>query len=220
MAGAGRCAGLPWDLYPGFPHNRAMGAQHADLSVDLVRRIHAGDDAAWEALYLRYRDPLLLSIRCRLSSKLRSRLTSEDILHSVIKDALGDLRRFEHRGPGSLGHYLHACVLNKIRNKADYHAALKRAGDVPLSDELLGVLPTPGLELEPGYVDGERFERLERALGDLPADVRELVLLRLVEGATNQEAAAIVGKTPEAASKAYCRGMARLGTLTRDGGSP
>lgn len=195
-----------------------MGSADGELSVELVRRIHAGDDAAWEDLYLRYRDPLLLSIRCRLSPALRSRLCSEDVLQSVIKDALRDLAGFEHRGPGSLGHFLHTCVLNKIRNKADYHGALKRAGDVALDEAMLATLPMPGTGDEPGYVESERFEKIEWALGQLEEDVRELVLLRLVEGASNVEAAAIVGKTPEAATKAYCRGLAKLGALTGAGG--
>jgi len=195
-----------------------MQAGQGDLSAELVRRIQAGDQAGWEELYLRYRDPLLLSIRARLGPALRARLSSEDVLHSVVKDALGELARFEHRGPGSLGHYLHACVLNKIRNKADYHGALKRAGDRPLSDSLVAALHGPELAAAPRYLESERFERLERALGQLEEEARELVLLRLVEGLSNAEAARLVGKSPAAASKAYCRGLARLGTLTRDGG--
>lgn len=195
--------------------------QPAELSAELVRRVQDGDSSAWEELYLRFRDPLLLSIRCRLSRDLRSRLSSEDVLHSVVKDAMGDLVRFEHRGPGSLGHYLHTCVLNKIRNKAAYHAACKRAGDVRLSEQALATLPTPGDATPggawPGYVEAERFGRLERALSRLPDQMRELVVLRLVEGATNAEAAQALGKTPEAASKAYNRALARLGTLA---GSP
>ena len=59
-----------------------------DLSLELVARIQDGDDSAWERLYLRYHDPLLLAIRCRLSGALRARVASEDILHSVVRDAM------------------------------------------------------------------------------------------------------------------------------------
>jgi len=187
-------------------------AERADLSLELVQRIQNGDGAAWEELYLRYRDPLLLSIRSRLGQGLRARLTSEDILHSVVKDALTGLQEFEHRGPGSLAHFLHACVLNKIRNKADYHAAQKRAGDVALSATLLAAVPARGDDsLE--YLDAERYGKLERALAQLAAEVREIVILRLVEGLSNREAAQVVGKSAAATTKAYCRGIARLGSL-------
>jgi RNA polymerase sigma-70 factor (ECF subfamily) len=184
------------------------------LSLDLVSRIRDGDRSAWESLYLRYRDALLFSIRCRLGAGLRSRLQSEDILHSVVKDALEDLHRrpFEPRGENSLAHYLHACVLNKIRAKADYFGAARREGDVPLTDSILERLPN-ARGSEPRYIDSERYEKLEKALGLLPEDMREAILLRRVEGLSNTEAAAVLGKSPEAASKLYNRALARLGGL-------
>jgi RNA polymerase sigma-70 factor (ECF subfamily) len=182
----------------------------SSASIELIRRIRAGDREAWEELYLRYRDRLLLSIRCRLGQELRSRLQSEDILQSVFKDVLGELRDVEHRGKGSLDAYLHVCVLNKIRNKADFFAAKKRTGETPLTDSVLDDLRAPGVA-EPGYLDRERYERLERAIAALPPDMKEAILLRRVEGYTNQEMAAALGKSPDAASKIYNRGLARLG---------
>jgi RNA polymerase sigma-70 factor (ECF subfamily) len=183
-----------------------------DISLELVERIQSGDGSAWEDFYVRYHDPLLFAIRCRLGANLRSRLQSEDVLHSVVADAFRDLGRFEPRGPGSLSHYLHVCVLNKIRSKAEFHAALKRSGDVPLSSSLADRLPTRG-DAQLDYVDAARYERLERALAALPEDMREAVLLRTVEGLSNQEAAAALGKSEEATSKLYSRALARLGTL-------
>ncbi len=193
------------------------GERSGDLSLELVRRIHGGDREAWDELYLRYHDVLLLAIRARLGSRLRARLESEDILHSVVKDALRDLERFEPRGPGALGHYLHVCVLNKIRSKAEFHGAERRSGEETLSDSLLARLPGSAAN-EPRYLDGERFERLERALARLPENLREVVLLRTVEGLSNQEAAAVLGKTPEAASKLFNRALARLGSLVGPAG--
>jgi len=183
-----------------------------DLSLELVERIQGGDRAAWDQLYLRYRDALLFAIRCRLGGKLRSHLGSEDILHSVVRDALGELSHFEPRGPGSLKHYLHVCVLNKIRSKAEYYGAAKRAGAEALSDSVLATIPREG-STEPGYIDAERYERLERGLAQLSEEFREVVLLRTIEGLANKEAAAVLGKSPEATSKLYNRAVARLATL-------
>jgi RNA polymerase sigma factor CnrH len=185
-----------------------------DASLDLVRRIQSGDDAAWDDLYLRYRDQLLLSIRCRLGPSLRSHLESEDILHSVFRDALSDLHRFEPRKPRALNHYLHTCVLNKIRNKADYFGAAKRQGEVALTDSLLMRLPNPA-DATPQYHDSLRYAALEQALARLPDEMREVVLLRRVEELSNQEAAEVLGKTPDATSKLYNRAVARLAILTQ-----
>ena len=182
------------------------------LSHDLVKRIKAGDETAWEDLYIRYRDPLLFSIRCRLGSALRTRLQSEDILHSVIKDALSDLERFEPRGPKALEHYLHVCVLNKIRKKAVYFGAEKRFGEVRLSPSIASRLPAAeghGLR----YLDEDRYQRLEKHLEQIPPDMREAILLRRIEGLSNAAAAESMGKSPEAVSKLYNRGLARLGVL-------
>lgn len=189
-------------------------APDSENSLDLVRRIQGGDASAWDRLYLRYRDRLLLSIRCRLGSGLRARLESEDILHSVFRDALSDVHRFEARDAGSFNRYLHVCVLNKIRDKADFYGAQRRRGDVPLSPSLIATLPNPG-DAAPRYADPERFERLERALARLPEDTREVIMLRLVEELPNQEVARVLGRSPEAVSKLYNRGLARLAVFMR-----
>ncbi len=181
-------------------------------SIDLVQRIQAGDDAAWERLYLRFRDRLLLSIRCRLGASLRAKLESEDILHSMFRDALSDLQRFVPQGPSSVNHYLHTCVLNKIRSKAEHFGALKRRGEVALTDSMLAALPNAA-DSEPRYSDFDTFDRLERALARLPDETREVILLRLVEDVPNQDVAVSLGKSPEAASKLYQRGLARLAVL-------
>lgn len=180
-----------------------------DLSLELLHAIQRGDRDAWSKLYARYRDALLFSIRCRLGSKLRARLQSEDVLQSVVKDALTDLARFEHRGAGSLQHYLHVCVLNKIRSKAEYFDAERRAREEPLTDAAAAELAVP----EPdalAYLDGDRYLRLERGLAVLPENLREVLLLRAVEGLSNQDAARVLGKSDEATSKLYGRALARL----------
>jgi RNA polymerase sigma-70 factor (ECF subfamily) len=192
----------------------------ADDSTELLGRLQQGDSSAWETLYLRHHDALLFAIRCRLGSGLRQRLASEDILHSVVADVLSDIQRFEARGPGSLQRWLSTCVLNKLRSKAEYFAAGKRAGDDPLSDSLAARLGGPSGE-EPRYVDPEPWESLERSLLELDEAHREVVLSRTIDGLSNAEAAERVGKSREATSKLYNRAIARLGArlATLQGGA-
>lgn len=180
-----------------------------DLSRELIGRVQAGDQRAWDDLYLRYRDRLLFSIRCRLGAKLRQRLDSEDILHSVFRDALDDLLDFEPRHPGALDHYLHVCALNKIRSKAAYHAARKRAGDQPLSRAILDQLATQ--PASPPAYSSERYERLERALQALPPQLREVVVLRAIEDLPFEEVGRAIDRSAAAANKLYHRAIARLG---------
>ncbi|MBI5849682.1 MAG: sigma-70 family RNA polymerase sigma factor [Planctomycetes bacterium] len=182
------------------------------LSLDLVERIRAGDRDAFADLYSRYRDRLLLTIRCRLGPGLRARLESEDVLQSVVRQAMHDLQDFERRGEGSLEHWLHACVLNKIRGLAAWHGAAKRAGDEPLSESLASRVAAPG---PPSYAESERFEKLERALARLPETMREVVLLRRIEGLDNAATAKQIKKSEAATAQIHARAMARLGALLR-----
>ncbi|MBL8857364.1 MAG: sigma-70 family RNA polymerase sigma factor [Planctomycetes bacterium] len=182
-----------------------------DLSVELVHRIQGGDSTAFEDLYRRYHDPLLFAIRARLGTHLRTALESEDVLQSVFKDALSDIQRFEARGGDSLAHWLHVCVLNKIRAKAEFHGAAKRSGAEPLTATVADGLAAPSLE--PQYFDAERWGSLEPALARLADDAREVVILRSVEGLSNEDAARALGRTPAATSKLYTRALARLGVL-------
>lgn len=179
------------------------------MSLDLVRRIRAGERAAWDELYGRYHDQLLLSVRLRLGPGLRRFLQSEDIFQSVALEAFRSLKDFQYRGEGSLERYLRTLVVNKIRDRADTFGAEKRSGAVPLDEDLARGLSLDG----PSYHDAPRFERLERALGALTAEQREIVVLRKLEGLSGREVAARLGTSEEAARKAYSRAMARLATL-------
>ena len=177
----------------------------ADESVELVRRLQDGDKAAWELAYLRHRDALLFLARARLGPALRAHLGSEDILQSVVADVFSDVRRFEPRGPGSLRRWLAACVLNKLRSKAQRQEVRTRVGPAALTDSI------PDTAGVPDYLDAERWEGLERALSGLEPVQREVVMLRAIEGRSNAEVAAAVGRTPDATSKLYNRALARVG---------
>ena len=183
------------------------------VTVDLLARIRAGDDAAWEALYRRYHDDLLFAVRAHLGPGMRSKLESEDVLQSVAIQALKALPSFEPRGPGSLRHYLHKMIVNKIRDRADYHAAAKRGGGVRLATSELQRLPDGA---EPTYHDGARFEQLERALRLLPPEMERVIVLRKVDGLTSKETAEALGKSDAAVRKLYSRAIARLGALMKE----
>jgi RNA polymerase sigma-70 factor (ECF subfamily) len=186
-----------------------------DLSRELVRRIQDGDELAWDELYRLYHDELLFTIRANLGARLRGVLESEDVLQSAALEALRALPRFEHRGHGSLRGFLHKLVLNKIRDRADTFGAKKRAGGVPLTDTMQENLAGA----EPRYFDGERFERLERGLGALPAEMRQVILLRRLEDRTYDEIARAMDRSESAVRKLYSRAMARLSIVVDASGA-
>jgi RNA polymerase sigma-70 factor (ECF subfamily) len=143
-----------------------------------------------------------------LGTKLRSALQSEDVLQSVALEAFRALPGFEYRGDGSLRRFLHRLVLNKIRDRADTFNAKKRKGSVPLTDELGAVLADSAAE--PTYHDSGTFERLERCLGRMSDEQRQVLLLRKVEGMSSKETAEHMGKSDDATRKLYTRALAKL----------
>lgn len=180
--------------------------------LPLLERIRDGDSAAWNEFFERYHDELLFSIRARLGTRLRSMLESEDVFQSVAIEALSALPRFEPRHPGSLKGFLNRIVLNKIRDRAGAFSAKKRAGGVPLTDSLLERTP----DSEPvGYREPERYLQLERCLARLPDEMRQIVVLRRLEGLSSQEAAERMDRSDAAARKLYSRALARLSALMR-----
>ena len=184
-------------------------------TLELLPRLAEGDSEAWDALYARYHDDLLFSIRAQLGTRLRGALQSEDVLQSVALEAFREMPRFEDRGQGSLRAFLHRLVVNKIRDRGRRENAQKRAGGVPLGDTLMGALEGAGGELEPTYHD-PRYEKLERALAQLGDEQREVVVLRQMEGLSSKEVAERLGKSDDVVRKVFSRAMARLTLLAQE----
>jgi len=182
-------------------------------SVELVQRIRRGEPEAFAALYREYRDRLLFSIRSRMGQHLRAHLQSEDVLQSVMREAVDDLQRFEPSGSDALARFLNTCALNKLRMLARRWTAARRQGETALTESMLGGIAAEQDPLR--YREPERWERLERALALLPDAMREVILLRQLEGLSNADAAAALGRSADATSKLFARAMARLVAIVR-----
>lgn len=72
--------------------------------------------------------------------------------------------------------------------------------------------PTPEAET----LAGERAERVQEAIGELPEEMREIVVLRDYEGLSHDEIAEIVGASAAAVRKRYSRALSRLGEMLQD----
>jgi RNA polymerase sigma-70 factor (ECF subfamily) len=180
-------------------------------TLELVQKLQRGETAAFSELYGRFRDDLLFAIRVRMGAGLRAAMQSEDVLQSVALDAFQALPGFQDRGKGSLRAFLRRLVENKLRDRARGLAARKRSGSVPLDDALAEQIAVPAL---PTYHDA-RYDRLERALAALPAEMREIVLLRRIDGLDSKSAAERMGRSDDAVRKLYSRAIARLSTIVQ-----
>ncbi len=66
----------------------------------------------------------------------------------------------------------------------------------------------------------DRDARLARALGALPDDEREVLLLRHFQDRTVEEIAALVARSPSAVRRAIGRATSRMGSMLAAGDAP
>ena len=186
------------------------------MTLQLVRRIQAGDQQALQPLFERYYDRVQRIVRVRLGAPLRSRLDSGDIVQETFLAALQNFDRFELRDEAALIHWLSVLAENRIRDAADYHDADKRASrhEVPLqapgrSGTVRIDLPASATGPVERVARDEQVERLEEALSELPEELREIVLLRDYAGMEWKDIAARVGR-PSADAARMAHGKALL----------
>jgi RNA polymerase sigma factor (sigma-70 family) len=171
------------------------------------------DSLAW--LVDRFSPVLLAQARHRLGQALRRFCDPEDVvadLWVVVVRRIADLRAASESGTGTLLRYLGTVLVRRVRDLARLMAVRHSAGEQ-------GAAPkeTPVSQIEAattGIVSSairhERSRALGEAIAALDATDREVVMLRGIEGASLEEAAAILRMTPGAVAVRYHRALQRL----------
>lgn len=173
----------------GRPFGDAPGASD---EADLVRRLKAGEDAAFEEL-VRSLTPRLLAVARRVA---RTEADAEDAVQEAFLSAFGAIEGFD--GRSTLGTWLHRIVVNAALMRARREAT-RRAVSL---DSLLPVFegghhrdaPAPWRSVTGEEGPGiEHREAVLEALARLPEEFREVVLLRDVEGMESRAVSVALG---------------------------
>lgn len=133
----------------------------------LVWRFNHGDRGALHRLYDKYKDDLVTLA----AALLLDVAAAEDVVHDVFVSFLDGAGRF--RLTGSLKGYLMTCVANRARNQNK--AARRRHARV--GNETPNPTPAPPGP-EQAAIFGEQLAHVQQALGELPYEQREVLLLR------------------------------------------
>jgi RNA polymerase sigma-70 factor (ECF subfamily) len=179
-----------------------------ESELALVRRLRAGDAAAFDAVYDAFR-PRIYAFLVRLS---RRPDVAEDLLEEVWVRLVIHARRLN---PDTcLAPWLFTVARNLFWSYCRSRAIEQEAGG-----SLIGLWPASSQAASPfeAVVAHELDARLERALASLPAVHREVLLLVAVHGLTPAEAASACGITPEALRKRLSRARATLAAALDDG---
>jgi RNA polymerase sigma-70 factor (ECF subfamily) len=196
-----------------------MSAGSHERTLLEIRAAQAGDRAAAEQLFTRYRDRLLQVVSLLLARRRKDLgEDEEDIVQDSLLEAFLDLGDFEPRSDGAFLHWLSTIAENNLRDTARRQQARKRGeGRVrpraDLSGDFLLSSLFPGHEPTPSQVAGahELMERVESALIALPERDRRVFVLRRLCGLSNEEVAVELGLGGASSVRSlYSRTLARL----------
>lgn len=179
-------------------------AAAAEAPPDLVTRLRAGDPAAFDAAYESHSAAIY-----RFLSRLCG---GRDVAQDLFQETWMRLARHGRtlRPDTNLRAWLYTVARNLARSHARW-AGLDAASVAAVAR--WWYLPGAGATPHDAAVASDAAGRLQRALERLPAQGREILLLVAGEGLAVDEAARVLGLSPEAARQRLHRARA---TLARD----
>jgi RNA polymerase sigma-70 factor (ECF subfamily) len=191
----------------------------------LLELARAGDDAALGRLLELYRNYLRLVARALIGQALRVRLDASDLVQETFLKAAREFGQFLGSSEPELTAWLRRILVNTLANQARHHR--RQARDFHRQESLEAMLDrssqavqqalaTPSPSPSTHAVRREQAVLLADALEKLPADYREVFILRNLEHIPFDEVAARMGRSPGAARVLWKRAMDRLGQLLRD----
>ena len=187
-----------------------MGTSQTDLDLPLVRALQAGDESALNKLMRKYQEPLFWFIWRYTGDEE----TARDLLQETFVRLYFGIRRFKPHA--KFATWLYSIAMNLCRDYArskqrrqSYATESLDAGDVhrevPAADR------GPAADAE----SHEELAALERAIQELPHDLRTALLLFAVEGRSQQECAELLGVSAKAVETRVYRARKRLENTLR-----
>jgi RNA polymerase sigma-70 factor (ECF subfamily) len=174
-------------------------APGVDEDLQLVERTRAGDAAALERLMERHASSVYRLV-CGIT---RNTADAEEVVQDVFLAVFRKIGRFEARS--TVRTWIYRIAVNTALNK---RRGKRREVEVPIEEFLPAFLPdghragerdflladwsdTP----EEVFLAGAGRATLQRAIDELPDDYRAVLVMRDVEGLSNEEVAGVLGHT-------------------------
>jgi RNA polymerase sigma-70 factor, ECF subfamily len=155
-----------------------------DAAADLARRATSGDADSLAALLERYLPRLRAFVRLRVDASVRARESASDLVQTVCREVLQNAGQFEYRDEDRFRAWLFQTALNKIRDRARYHHAVRRAPRAEVSGDALehaddrSALQSASQQA----IARETAEAMERAFDLLSEEHREVITLSRIVG--------------------------------------
>ena len=193
-----------------------MAEEQSLSEAETIARLCDGDLSAVNSLLSQQRPLLRRMIELRMDKQMRQRVDASDVIQEAQVEISQRLDDFLERRPMPLSLWIRQTAYQAMLRLRRVHVETQKRStenEVALPDHSSVILAahllnTPSEQL----MKREMIEKIQAAIASLSGTDRELVLMRNYEELSNAEAAALVGLTPEAASKRYTRALLKLRT--------
>jgi RNA polymerase sigma-70 factor (ECF subfamily) len=173
----------------------------------LIRSARSGDQDAFGELVVIHADHVVGALR-RFGLDASE---ADEVAQEVFLRAWRGLARFEERA--QLSTWLYRIAFNEAQRRLARRAPPHVEADPDRDDPVVSLPEAAHLGPEARALDHEFQRALERALAQLPHELRAAVVLRDIEGLSTQEAAQVVGAHQLAFKSRLHRGRMQLRAL-------
>ena len=191
-----------------------------DNPEQMILEVRAGTDAALGPLLDLYRNYLRLLARVEIGRRLQGKLDASDLVQETFLEAHRHFTQFRGTSEPQFVSWLRQILAAKVANLVRHYLGTQGrdvrleqglAADLDnssrlLGEELVAALSSPSQQA----VRREQAVLLANALERLPADYREVIVLRHLEGLSFPEVARRMGRTLDSVQKLWLRSLARL----------
>jgi RNA polymerase sigma-70 factor (ECF subfamily) len=195
----------------------------------LLNQARAGDAPALGRLLDRYRAYLVVLARVQIGRRLQGKVDESDMVQEAFLGAHRDFPQFRGTTEKEFLGWLRQILASLLANLVRHYQGTQRR-DVRLERQLALELDQSSQALDRGLVAAqsspsqqairrEQSVLLAEALGRLPPDSRELLILRHLEGLSFPEVARRLGRTIDSVKKQWPRALASLRRLMGEGES-
>jgi RNA polymerase sigma-70 factor, ECF subfamily len=186
----------------------------------LLPRARAGDLPALGRLLELYRNYLKLLARLQIDRRLQGKADPSDLVQETFLEAARDFGQFRGTTEKELLTWLRQILVTNFANLVRRYRGTQRR-DVALERDLAFEMERSFTLLDGGLLardasPSQQAARREQAvlladaLGRLPADYRETLILRHLEGLSFADVAARMGRTTDSVKKLWARALGRL----------
>jgi RNA polymerase sigma-70 factor (ECF subfamily) len=189
-------------------------------ATELVRIARGGSAESLGQLLARYENYLLILARVQVGRRLQGKVDAADLVQETFLEAHRHFAGFRGQSEPEVTAWLRQILAGVLGNQLRRYLGTK-GRDIRLERELAGELDHSSHALQIGLADPgstpsklaarrERSVLLADALGRLPEDYREVIVLRHLEELPFAEVAKRMGRSEDAVQKLWVRSLARL----------